>query len=347
MVAGLKHVGRETTANWRTSLLIIFAIILLIAEAAWIYTPLADLELTPTIRILLTVAAAIAVGLAGWWAAAHEKRMARQEAAQREALADLEEARAGLFRTIADGLDSRLSPIAQQTQRLLADPKVRATNERELSIIQYNTQRLQRFTTDVRDVIALGAGKLSLTKEPTDLRDVITSAVEANQSLARYHEVQLRMTCEASLPVRGDATRLTQILHDMLRNAFNFTPRGGLVHVIGGVNEDNARIAVQDNGRGLTPDEIPLLFRPFTRAHAPGESREVGTGLGLFIAKSILEAHDGTMWAESRGRGQGASFTIEIPLHARPFDIRNAQRPPSGAPQMPPAMAPPGAPGIR
>lgn len=342
MVAGLKPTWRETTANWRTSLLIIFAIILLIAEAAWIYTPLADLELTATIRILLTVTAAIAVGLAGWWAAAHEKRMAKQEIEQRKALAELEETRTGLFRTIADGLDNRFTSIAEQTQRLLADPKTRTTNERELSIIQYNTQRLQRFTADVRDVIALGAGNLALAKEPTDLRDVISSAVDANQALARYHDVQLRTTCEASLPVRGDATRLTQILHDVLRNAFNFTPRGGLVHVIGGVNEGNARITVQDSGRGLTQEEMQLVFRPFTRAHAPGESREVGTGLGLFIAKTIIEAHDGTMWVDSRGRGQGASFTIEIPLHARPFDIRNAPRPPSGVPQMPPAMAPPG-----
>ena len=331
----------------RTSLLIVFAIILLIAEAAWIYTPLADLALTPTIRIGLTVTAAIAVGLAGWWAAAHERKMARREAAQRKALEDLEAARAGLFRAIAEGLDSRSTVIAEQTQRLLADPRIRTSGERELALIQYNTQRLQRFTADVRDVVALAAGPLPVTKEPVDLREIVNNAVDANQGLARHYGVQLRGTCEASLPVSGDTSRLTQVLYDLIRNAFNFTPRGGLVHVIGGVNEDMARVTVQDSGRGLSDTEIRRLFRPFTPLHAPGESREPGAGLALFVAKGILSAHDGTIRAESRGPGQGSSFTIEIPLHARPFDIRNARPPPSGTPQMPPAMAPPGAPGLR
>lgn len=327
----------------RTSLLIIFAIVLLIAEAAWIYTPLADLELTPTIRILLTVTAAIVVGLAGFWAAAHERRMSRQEAIQRQALADLEAARAGLFRAIAEGLDARLGPIDEQARRLLADPKI-AT---EVSIIQYNTQRLQRFTADIRDVVALSAGTLSIAQDPIDVRDIINAAVDANQPLARHYGIQLRGTCEASLPARGDDARMTQVLYDVLRNAFNFTPRGGMVHVIGGVNEDSARITIQDSGRGLTAEETERLFRPFSRVHAAGESRELGTGLGLYVAKGVLAAHNGTIRVESRGRGQGTTVTIEVPLHARPFDIRNAKRPPSGAPQMPPAMAPPGTRGIR
>ncbi|HEX9816952.1 MAG TPA: HAMP domain-containing sensor histidine kinase, partial [Candidatus Thermoplasmatota archaeon] len=214
-----------------------------------------------------------------------------------------------------------------------------------LNTIKYNTQRLQRFTADIRDVIALAAGTFTITKEPVELRDIVEHAVDANQPLAKHYSIQLKSTCEASLPVGGDHARLTQVLHDVLRNSFNFTSGGGLVHVIGGVNEDKARVTIQDNGRGMTPDEIQKLFRPFARAHAANESREQGTGLGLFLAQNILDRHGGRIWAESAGRGKGTSITFELPLHNRPFDIRNAKRPPSGTPILPPAMT--SAPGIR
>jgi signal transduction histidine kinase len=287
------------------------------------------------------------VALAGLFAISYERRLARQEAAQERTLAELKAARAGLFQTIASYVDTRIDPIAQQLDVLARDARASKTREHELAIIRYHVERLRRFAADIRDVIAIDDRALRLQMAPVDLREVVHTTVASNEPLARQYGITLRVNAETSLPVHGDSARLTQVLNDGLRNAFNFTPSGGTVHVIAGVQEARARVTIQDSGRGLAASERSSLFQPFTTAHAPGESREQGTGLGLFVGKGIIEAHQGTVWLESEGRGKGARLVVEIPLNSRPFDIRNAPPLPAGGPQLPPGLAQAGLPDRR
>jgi signal transduction histidine kinase len=107
---------------------------------------------------------------------------------------------------------------------------------------------------------------------------------------------------------------LTQVMGNLLSNALKFTPSGGRVAVQVTVEETRVQVDVTDTGRGLSQDEIARLFEPFSQVHAPGEIKERGTGLGLYISREILERHGGRVWAGSGGRGIGSTFSFVLPL---------------------------------
>jgi signal transduction histidine kinase len=171
------------------------------------------------------------------------------------------------------------------------------------------------MVNDLLDVSRVTHGKITLRPAPTDLAAVLAQAIET--AVPALQAKRLRFTHEVSpgtLMVRGDAARLLQVFSNLFDNAAKFTPPGGEVMVSLAREGGEARATVGDNGVGIDPAFLPTMFEPFTQADTTLERATSGLGLGLALARQIVEAHGGTIAAESPGRGRGSRFTVRIPL---------------------------------
>lgn len=187
-----------------------------------------------------------------------------------------------------------------------------------LHIVDRNVDAVGRLARDLKDLANLEAGHFRLDLADVDLTALGRLAVESFRDAAE--EVQLHVEIiqdDETLPVRGDRHRLDQVLFNLVSNAIRYTKQGSIT-VWCHRREGHAVVAVRDTGRGLDPQEAARLFRPFSQVHSKGEARERGTGLGLFISRSIAESHGGTLRVESPGRGHGSTFFLEVPLATIP-----------------------------
>ena len=130
---------------------------------------------------------------------------------------------------------------------------------------------------------------------------------------AHGKNIQIEATVDANAALTGDYDRLQQVLWNLLTNAVKFTPNGGRVHVTAEVVGADVEIAVTDSGRGIDPAFLPHVFERFRQADVRFTREQGGLGLGLSIARSIVEMHGGTIHAESRGPGEGATFRVRLP----------------------------------
>ena len=175
-----------------------------------------------------------------------------------------------------------------------------------VSIISRNAKRLQRLTEEILDVTKIESQSLKLNKQTFNLRNVIMSV------LADHNRGQIRLLClnNEDIIVNADKERVTQVISNLLSNAIKFTNEGEEISVE--VKRDNTAkqidISVKDAGQGIDPEIIPRLFTKFATKSI------VGTGLGLFISKKIIEAHDGRIWAENNPDGKGATFSFSLPI---------------------------------
>ena len=176
--------------------------------------------------------------------------------------------------------------------------------------IQLYAARMRRLIGDLTDVTSLAAGKLAITNAPNDQGALISEAVESFQVLATEKQIQLdREVADAPLPVLCDHGRIVQVLVNLVGNAVKFTPEGGRVSVSAARVGDEALFSVTDTGPGIPESFLEAIFQRFWQA---GENDQRGLGLGLYIAKGIVESHGGRIWAESRV-GQGSSFHFTLP----------------------------------
>jgi CheY-like chemotaxis protein/anti-sigma regulatory factor (Ser/Thr protein kinase) len=155
-----------------------------------------------------------------------------------------------------------------------------------------------------------------------DLIAVIQGALEEVRLPAEAKAVNLTFTCEAVPgPVEGDVLRLQQLVANLLSNSVKFTPSGGHVEVRLSSTGSQAEIQVADTGQGIDPGFLPHLFERFTQADTSSTRQHGGIGLGLAIVKALVERHGGTVHAESRGVGKGATFTVRLPVLASKVDV--------------------------
>lgn len=176
--------------------------------------------------------------------------------------------------------------------------------------IQRYAARMNRLIADLIDIAAIDAGKLALTRAPGDLCAVVQEALDT--FIPAAHAKHISLTHEAGEePLLGnfDHDRMLQVLGNVLANAVKFTSDGGTVNVRAEQDDGELRVIVSDTGCGIPPEMLDLVFERFWQV---GENDRRGSGLGLYISKSIVEAHGGRMWAES-SPGQGSTFTIALP----------------------------------
>ena len=211
---------------------------------------------------------------------------------------------------VSHDLRSPLSAIAVWARVLRASA---ATTDaiQPLERIDGNIRLLGRLIDDLLDVSRITTGTLRFDMAPTDLADTVTAALDSVRASAESKHVDVRAELGGDAPVVGDPGRLQQVAANLVGNAVKFTPEGGRVVVRVDRGERCALLTVRDTGTGIARDFLPHVFDRF--AQAPDAPRQ-GLGLGLAIVRHIVEAHGGSVRAESDGPGHGATFTVELPL---------------------------------
>jgi PAS domain S-box-containing protein len=187
-----------------------------------------------------------------------------------------------------------------------------------LEMIERNVELERRLIDDLLDLSRVSRGKLELSRELVDLRRVVENAVKICRHDANKQGIALSVDLRAERHhADADAGRLEQILWNLLKNAIKFTERGGSVSVTMTSEKDVIRISVADTGIGIDPNDLARIFAPFTQADPLGRRRG-GMGLGLAISRTLAEAHGGRVFAQSRGRGKGSTFIVELPAAPAP-----------------------------
>ena len=194
--------------------------------------------------------------------------------------------------------------------------------------ISRNARHLAHLVDDLLDLSAVTSGKIRVDPEETDICEIVEAAIDILQPVAKAKGVQLRK--EFSKPdclVFGDPHRLQQVFWHLISNAIKFTPRGGLALVTLRSEGSDCEISVTDTGTGIASDVLPFVFDRFWRGDASPEQRFSGLGLGLALAKRLVELHGGTVTATSAGLNQGSTFTVVLPRVAPRVSSLDEQHP--------------------
>jgi two-component system CheB/CheR fusion protein len=172
-----------------------------------------------------------------------------------------------------------------------------------------------RLIDDLLDVSRIAAGKLRMELQTVRLAAIVRAAAEEVGPSATRKHIDLALEIDERMaPVSGDPIRLQQVVWNLLTNAIKFTPEGGHVFVTVDAAADRGRIRVLDTGAGIEPGFLPHIFDRFTQENREITRNHSGLGLGLSLVRYLAEAHGGTVQAESAGKGQGATFTVLLPL---------------------------------
>jgi signal transduction histidine kinase len=197
---------------------------------------------------------------------------------------------------------------------IMASGKAVRENASALIIVQRNAQIQAKLIDDLLDMNRLLSGNLRIELAPVDIGGTVGTTIQGLQPAADAKGQSLTSVIEPpAIEVLADGRRLQQVLWNLLHNALKFTPRGGRVDVRVGQDNGQVRIVVQDNGAGIARGFLPHIFERFRQQDASTTRESPGLGLGLSIAKHLVELHGGTISAFSDGEGTGAKFVVELP----------------------------------
>jgi len=186
--------------------------------------------------------------------------------------------------------------------------------QRAIEAIARNARAQTRVVDDLLDVSRMMQGRVNLTLGRHDVLNIVSAAVDNFRAAAAAKHVGIALVSEGpGVHVSGDGARLQQAVRNLLSNALKFTPRDGHVDVVVARENNHARVYVADTGEGIETAFLPHVFEPFRQGAS--SSMRSGLGLGLTIVRELIELHGGSVVAESAGPGQGARFTVTLPLH--------------------------------
>jgi signal transduction histidine kinase/ActR/RegA family two-component response regulator len=247
----------------------------------------------------------------------HVRGLVRQlsGAAQRVALVrDLEDASRAkdeFLAMLGHELRNPLSPIVTALEVMRR--RGSADSTREQAVIARQVTHMVRLIDDLLEVSRVTRGKIELRRAVAEVARVVTHAVETVAALSAERGHHLEVDLQPGLRWFGDATRLEQVLGNLLTNAARYTQPGGRLRLSVAAEEKELVIRVQDNGEGLDAELLPHLFEPFVQGQRDGDRRGGGLGLGLAVVKGLVALHGGSVKAESAGVGQGSEFIVRMP----------------------------------
>jgi len=197
---------------------------------------------------------------------------------------------------------------------------------RAIETIERNARSQARLIDDLLDVSRIITGNLRLDMHPLNLAPIVEAALDALRPTADVKGIKLQTRfVPAQCLVKGDPNRLRQVIWNLLSNAIKFTPRNGSVSIDLTCVESTARLTVGDTGDGISPEFLPYVFDRFRQAEGSISRKQGGLGLGLAVARHLVELHGGTIRAESDGLGTGAVFTVDLPLAQERRDPARAE----------------------
>lgn len=267
------------------------------------------------LRLLSVVAAHIAAYLTACRLREQEAQMVTEHEAARAAAEAESRGKDEFLAMLARELLKPLTPIrfAMLTIRSQAehDPAV----QRARDVVERQVEYQSRLLDDLLDVSRLGRNKVDLRKESLTLQTIVTEALETALGFAeaRRHRVSVSLP-EAPLLLEGDSTRLTQVVANLLDNAAKFTPPGGEISVIGYREGGEIVLRVRDRGVGISPEMLPRVFNLCAQGDRGSPHVEEGLGVGLTLARILVELHGGRIDAHSEGPGRGSEFVVRLPI---------------------------------
>jgi PAS domain S-box-containing protein len=246
--------------------------------------------------------------------------------------------------TLSHELRTPMTSILGWTALLAAGTLDEKTRKEGIATIHRSAKAQAQLIDDILDVSRMVTGKLRLTIEPVDLESVLRAAITAFVPAAEAKEIRLRMDFQPGLPhLGGDPTRLHQVFWNLLSNAVKFTPAGGRIDLRLFSGDSNVIVEVQDSGVGIRPEFLPYAFDRFAQQEGGTMRHHGGMGIGLSIAKQLVELHGGTISVASEGKGLGATFTVTIPVQVsvpvEVFPIGGRDRLPKSSPDALPSIA--------
>lgn len=252
-----------------------------------------------------------------------EERTARREAE------DASRAKDEFLTTISHELRTPLTPIIGWIHMIRNGILPEKETVHGLSVIEKNSYALKRLINDLLDMSAILSGKMRVEVLPVPLKSVVQEAVETVRPLAAARDINVEVEfhdCQDVI-LGGDRTRLVQVFWNLLNNAIKFSGPCGRVRVHAEANDVEAIVTVEDAGQGITSDFLPFVFERFRQADGSKTRIHGGLGLGLALVKSFVEAHHGTVEAESDGTGQGSRFRVRLPLlRTQPQELQQSEK---------------------
>jgi PAS domain S-box-containing protein len=252
-------------------------------------------------------------------------KIARDITEQRQARKQLDEAyrqaeessrlKEEFLATISHELRTPLSAILGWARMLRLGQLSKENAAKALDTIERNARAQAQLIDDLLDVSRIVTGKLRMDVRPSDPNSFIDAAVEAVRPAAEAKGVRVQKVIDTGLlSIPGDPVRLQQVIWNLLSNAIKFTPRGGRVQIRSERVNSHLEIVVSDTGQGISPDFLPHVFDRFRQADQKTSRQHGGMGLGLAIVRHLVELHGGNVSATSEGEGQGATFTVRLPI---------------------------------
>jgi len=230
-------------------------------------------------------------------------------------LAEADRRKTEFLATLAHELRNPLAPIRSglSVMRLKGDSPASVARVREM--MERQVGNMVHLIDDLLDIARISGGKLELKKERADLRLVLSSAVETSLPLVESGRHALTVDLpESEVPVELDATRIAQVVANLLNNAAKYTPAGGRLALALRVEDQDALISVRDNGIGIPRDQLSAVFEMFSQVGQHTERSQGGLGIGLSLVRRLVHMHGGEVSAESAGPGMGSVFTVRLPL---------------------------------
>jgi len=243
-----------------------------------------------------------------------EQLLASEQQA-REIAEEANHAKDEFIALVSHELRSPLNAMLGWTRILQNQNPDEETKNHALDIIVRNARSQSRLIEDLLDIARVSKGKLRVEMQPTELIPIINAAVEIIKPAAAAGNIKLSQTLDRAADlINGDVDRLRQVVENLLSNALKFTPPDGSIEVRLERENNTAKIVISDTGQGISREFLPQIFERFKQADASATRRHGGLGIGLSLARDLVELHGGAISAESAGEGQGATFIVTLPL---------------------------------
>jgi PAS domain S-box-containing protein len=215
--------------------------------------------------------------------------------------------------TLAHELRNPLAPIRQAASILRTESATDAQKRWSNNVIERQVQHMSLLLEDLLEVSRITHGTLQLRKQQSDLQSILSAAVETARPLIDERRHQLQIDVPDSLQINGDPLRLAQVLSNLLTNAAKYTNPQGRIGVSAKAHNQELVIFVEDSGIGISPDDLPKVFGMFAQVRSAQDHAAGGLGIGLALAKGIVELHGGRIDVSSAGSGKGSTFTVRLP----------------------------------